>query len=213
MYNFSSKRRTNRSMRRIISIIALVIMLCVAACAISGCEGILTRISTLRGELIGNDYVISQFDNYGNKVLEVSGDKVAMETVTDNAGEDTSYINITIDGYEWRHVGSTLVFAQNGVDMITDFALPESIETHGSTSSGLIGVDRFINNYRNNFGKELVVLVSSQNGTPIGLFRGDSCYTEVPSNLPKTTLIHIDGKIVYVHRANVDLIPAKMFEG
>ena len=50
-----------------------------------------------------------------------------------------------------------------------------------------------------------------QNGTPIGLFQGNDCYTEIPADLPKTTLINIDGKMVYVHRANVDIIPAELF--
>ena len=48
-------------------------------------------------------------------------------------------------------------------------------------------------------------------GTPIGLFQGNDCYTEIPADLPKTTLINIDGKMVYVHRANVDIIPAELF--
>ena len=66
--------------------------------------------------------------------------------------------------------------------------------------------------YANLFGKKMVVLVSSQNGTPIGLFQGNDCYTEIPGDLPKTTLIHIDGALVYVHRANIDIIPAEFFK-
>lgn len=187
-------------------IIAVSLMLLVA----TGCAFMKDVISRLKGELIGNDYVISQFDNFGNKTLTVNGDKITMDCETDEAGEPTSYIDITIDGYEWQHVGSTLVFAQNGVDMITDFQMPDEIESTG-TSSGLMAVDRFINNYRNLFGKKCVVLVSSQNGTPIGLFQGDSCYMEVPADLPKTTRLNIDGKAVYIHRANVDIIPAELF--
>ena len=123
----------------------------------------------------------------------------------------SSYIDITIDGKSWMHVGSTLVFAQRGVDMITDFQIPADMENSGN-SSGLIAIDRRVNEYANLFGKKLVVLVSSQNGTPIGLFQGNNCYTEIPGDLPKTTLIHIDGKLVYVHRANVDILPASMFK-
>ena len=78
-------------------------------------------------------------------------------------------------------------------------------------STGLIGVDRVINNYRNEFGKKSVVVVFSQTGAPICMFRGDKCYTEVPDDLPKTTKIYIDGSLVYVHRANVDIFPAKLF--
>ena len=40
---------------------------------------------------------------------------------------------------------------------------------------GLMDVDRVINHYRNLFGKKSVVIVSSQNGTPIGVFQGDNC--------------------------------------
>ena len=107
-------------------------------------------------------------------------------------------------------MGSTLVFMQEGVDLITDFQIPEEMEDAG-TSTGLMAIDRRINEYANYFGKKQVVIVSSQNGTPIGLFQGDSCYTEIPGDLPKTTLIHIDGKRVYVHRANVDILPASLF--
>ena len=95
--------------------------------------------------------------------------------------------------------------------MITDFQVPAEMEG-GSGSTGLMAVDRKINSYANLMGKKLVVLVSSQNGTPIGLFQGDSCYTEIPGDLPKTTLINIDGKLVYVHRANVDILPASLFQ-
>ena len=123
----------------------------------------------------------------------------------------SSYLNITIDEQEWQHVGGTLVFAQEGVDMITNFQVPEEMES-SKDSSGLIAVDRVINKYRNYFGKKLVVLVSSQNGTPIGLYQGNSCYTEVPEHLPKTTLINIDGKLIYVHRANIDIFPAELFD-
>ena len=167
-------------------------------------------VGKLKGELFGNDYIIRQFDDFGNLVFTVRGDKVTMDCELDEYGEVSSYIDITIDGESWKHVGSTLVFAQKGVDLITDFQLPDQMESTGS-STGLMAVDRKINHYKNLFGKELVVLVSSQNGTPIGLFQGDDCYIEIPADLPKTTLINIDGKMVYVHRANVDIIPAELF--
>ena len=102
-------------------------------------------------------------------------------------------------------------FAQNGVDMITDFELPEHIESSGDTSTGFMGADRFINNYKNAFGRSQVVLVSSQNGVPIGLFRGDKCTVTIPNNLPKTTLINIDGKLVYIHRGHRGYHPDRSF--
>ena len=179
---------------------------------LSGCAFVSKVFNTLKGELFGNGYEIRQYDNFGNLVFTVQGDRVTMDCELDEYGEVSSYIDITIDGKSWHHVGSTLVFAQRGVDMITDFQVPEQMEGN-SSSTGLMAVDRKINHYANLMGKKLVVLVSSQNGTPIGLFQGDSCFTEIPGDLPKTTLIHIDGKLVYVHRANVDILPASLFKG
>ena len=195
-----------------VSIILIAAIAALMAASMTSCGIVDTYIKQLKGELIGNDYNITEYDHYGNPVLRVSGDKIRMDAETDNAGEPTSYINITIDGFEWKHVGATLVFAQNGADMITDFALPEHIESNGDTSTGLMSVDRFINNYKNAFGRSEVVLVSSQNGVPIGLFRGDKCTVTIPDNLPKTTLIDIDGKLVYIHRGIVDIIPTGLFD-
>jgi len=194
--------------KRSIFIIALVAVLVLS---MTGCAFVNSFISRLTGELFGNDYDIRQYDDFGNLVFTIHGDRVTMDCQLDEYGEVSSYIDITIDGKSWKHVGSTLVFAQRGVDMITDFQLPEDMQGN-STSTGLMAIDRRINQYSNYFGKKLVVLVSSQNGTPIGLFQGDNCYTEIPGDLPKTTLIHIDGKMVYVHRANVDIIPASLFK-
>jgi hypothetical protein len=188
--------------------IALAILLIIS---LAGCAAVSSFLNTLKGELFGNGYKISQYDNFGNLVFNVYGDRVTMNCELDEYGEVSSYIDITIDGKSWQHVGSTLVFMQEGVDMITDFQVPEEMEDAG-ISTGLMAVDRRINEYANYFGKKLVVVVSSQNGTPIGLFQGNSCYTEIPGDLPKTTLINIDGKLVYVHRANVDILPASLFK-
>ena len=187
--------------------LALVLML-----SLAGCAAVSSFLNTLKGELFGNGYKITQYDDFGNLVFTIYGDRVTMDCELDEYGEVSSYIDITIDGKSWHHVGSTLVFMQEGVDMITDFQVPQEMEDAG-TSTGLMAIDRRINEYANYFGKKLVVLVSSQNGTPIGQFQGNDCYTEIPGDLPKTTLINIDGKLVYVHRANVDIIPASLFTG
>ena len=192
--------------KKLLPLIALVLVV-----ALTGCAAIQGYFNKLTGSLFGKGYTITQYDDYGNLVFTVYGDKVTMDCETDEDGEVTSYIDITIDGDSWKHVGSTLVFAQKGVDLITDFQLPADMDSTGH-STGLMAVDRKINHYANLIGKDLVVLVSSQNGTPICLFQGDDCSIEIPADLPKTTLVHIDGKMVYVHRANVDIIPAELLE-
>ena len=202
------KKGTAMKKKTFTALVALVLVI-----ALTGCSAIGAYISKLKGELFGNDYIIRQYDDFGNLVFTIHGDKVTMDCELDEYGEVSSYIDITIDGNSWKHVGSTLVFAQESADMITDFQIPEEMEDSGLGSTGLMAVDRRINEYANLFGKELVVLISSQNGTPVALFQGNNVYTEIPGDLPKTTLIHIDGALVYVHRANIDIIPADMFRG
>ena len=197
-----------RKRGKVILIICIVVVM---ATTLFGCANLKSWFQSIKGELIGNRYTVWEYDNFGNKILTIHGNKIALEGGTDSLGENSSYIDITIDGDEWEHVGNTLVFAQNDAEMITDFQIPENIEGKQS-STGLIAVDRVLNHYRNQIGKELVVVVFSQTGAPICMFQGDECYTEVPADLPKTTKIFIDGNLVYVHRANVDIFPAKLFD-
>ena len=192
-------------------VILIICIVVVMATTLFGCANLKSWFQSIKGELIGNRYTVWEYDNFGNKILTIPANKIALEGGTDSLGENSSYIDITIDGYEWEHVGNTLVFAQNDAEMITDFQIPENIEGKQS-STGLIAVDRVLNHYRNQIGKELVVVVFSQTGAPICLFQGDECYTEVPADLPKTTKIFIDGNLVYVHRTNVDIFPAKLFD-
>ena len=191
-------------------VIAVAVVMIFTVFILSGCSQMMSDFITLKGELIGNSYQIWEYDNFGNRILTLEGNRIALAGGTDTSGADSSYVDITIDGYEWEHVGNTLVFAQKGADMITDFQVPEELDSI-TNSTGLIGVDRVINNYRNSFGKKSVVVVFSQTGAPICMFQGDKCYTEVPADLPKTTKIYIDGNLVYVHRANVDIFPAQLF--
>ena len=192
-------------------LIALILCAAVLVSSFTGCAALGAYFSKLTGELFGTGYTIRQYDDFGNLVFTIHGDRVTMDCELDDYGEISSYIDITIDGESWKHVGSTLVFAQEKADMITDFQIPEEMQGQGG-STGLMAIARRINEYANLFGKKQVILISSQNGTPVALFQGNNVYTEIPGDLPKTTLIHIDGAMVYVHRANIDIIPAEFFK-
>ena len=63
-----------------------------------------------------------------------------------------------------------------------------------------------VNKYKNYFGKPTVVVIQSQLGDPICAFSGNDVYWEVCEDLPKTTKLMIDGKALYIHRANFQII-------
>ena len=200
--------------KRVISIITIVVMLF----SLSGCSMLESKINYLKGNLVGNGYDIYTYDNYGDKVLETSGDKIS---ITGNKTETTSYdsdgskitgydlssvITITIDGAEIQSCGDTCIFEQDGLDAEVDFTQEVvDSQTDGSFDENT-AIARFVNQYKNMFGKSRVVVVKSQLGQPIAAYSGDDVYWEIPDNLPKMTKLMIDGKALYIHRANFQII-------
>ena len=63
-----------------------------------------------------------------------------------------------------------------------------------------------VNTYKNYFGKSRVVVIKSQLGQPIVAYSGDEVYWKIPKKLPKMTKLMIDGKALYIHRANFQII-------
>lgn len=199
-------------MRKLYKCCVLSLVTIVFVVVLSSCSELGYIFESMKGSLVGNSYKIWEYDNFGNRVMTLSGDKISMEGNVDSNGELTSYVNITVDGYEWNHVGDTLIFVQEGVDMVTDFEIPDEVVSEGN-STGFMPTDRVINSFRNSFGKSSVVVVYSQLGVPICIFEGDNCYVKESDDLPKTTEIYIDDHLVYVHRANIDIFPTTLING
>lgn len=202
-------------------IVALVLVLLLAVSSLSGCAWLDSQISDLKGELIGNSFDISIYDNFGTNVLNISGDKVQVDnnivevkSVDSNGDWSTTYemssvTTNTIDGNNMNQVGNTVIYAERGLNKITDFELPTDIETSGGTFNLL---DRNINDIKNLLGTSKVVIISSQLGVPIAVYGGEKVYYEIPDDLPKMTKLNIDGKALYIHRANYIIIDTAMIE-
>lgn len=205
--------------RIILMISALVIML-----SFPGCSMFESAINDIKGNLVGNGYDIYTYDNYGDLVLTTNGDKIS---ITGNKTETTSYdedgskitgydlssvITITIDGDEIQSCGDTCIFEQNGLNAEVDFT-QEAInsQTDGSLDENT-AIARFVNQYKNMFGKSRVVVIKSQLGQPITAYSSDDVYWEIPDDLPKMTKLMIDGKALYIHRANFQIIDKSLLD-
>lgn len=206
--------------KRVISIITIVVMLF----SLSGCSMLESKINDLKGNLVGNGYDIYTYDNYGNKVLETSGDKIS---ITGNKTETTSYdsdgskitgydlssvITITIDGDEIQSCGDTCIFVQDGLDEEVDFTQEVIYSQTDASLSDNTAIARLVNRYKNMFGKSRVVVIKSQLGQPITAYSGNDVYWEIPDDLPKMTKLMIDGKALYIHRANFQIIDKTLLD-
>ena len=184
-------------------IIALILTMVFILMSFTSCASLDSWVQSARGSIIGAEYNIEFYDNLGSKFMTAHGKKIDMEADTDSEGNMSSVINITIDGQQMVSCGSTAIFAETGLNREVDFS---ANKVEGNDAGSITSVATLINSYRNAFGKPMVLVIQSQLGVPICAYSGDNVYWEVCDDLPKTTKLMIDGKAIYVHRANFQII-------
>lgn len=196
----------------------LVVLVFALITAMSGCAFLDDLGNRVKGQLVGQRFDIGIYDNYGNQTMTVSGTKVTLGLLENSANFDTEnnsgfkseVLEITVNGNQMFQVGNTIICAERGVNMVTDFKTPKDVTV--SNGGGFVPFDRVINDFTNKIGKAKTIVVSSQLGIPIGVYQGDEVYVTVPSDLPKTTRISIDGKSLYIHRANYVILDTAMLK-
>lgn len=208
-------------MKRIKALLVTIICICVIT-GLTGCAANDDYMNDVKGNLSGNSYTIYTYDNYGQKVMTTTGDKINIagnktksKGYDSEGNETTSYdvssvITILIDGKEIESCGDTCIFEQKGFKPEVDFT-QENIISH---STGKISENTYIagivNYYKNYFGKSRVVVIKSQLGQPIAAYSGDEVFWKIPDDLPKMTKLMIDGKALYIHRANFQIIDKEL---
>lgn len=205
-------------------IITAVTFAALAVGSLSGCELLDNTVNELNGSITGNTYNASFYSNEGEKFMDMSGQKINLESnIVDEytySGGSWGYtetlssvVTVTIDGKEVESCGSTMIFAEDGLKEEVDFTNPDTINstTDGSLKDNTI-IASIVNKYKNYFGKSRVVLIQSQLGDPICAYSGNEVYWEVCEDLPKTTKLMIDGKALYIHRANFQIIDKSLLD-
>ena len=114
----------------------LVLVLCLS---LTGCAWFESKIKDIKGELIGNKFEVSIYDNFGNNVLNIDADKVAVDEnivevmIVNNDGtystayEMSSVLSNTIDGDNMETVGNSVIYAEKGLKQIVNFTLPTDV--------------------------------------------------------------------------------------
>ena len=192
---------------------------------LSGCAQFQSTLNELQGNLVGVSFTMETYDNYGQLTLSAKGDKIKLagnkieEAIATDDGwvrhyEMSSVMTITIDGKEMETCGDTVIFAEKGLEKAMDFTTPDFINSHselGDITDNTV-LAYWINGYKNKFGKNRVVVIKSQMGQPLCVYQGNKVYWEIPADLPKTTKLMIDGKALYIHRANFQIIDKGLLE-
>ena len=202
---------------KIAVILAAMAMTCVlfTGCSIAGLQN---KLNALSGSIKGNTYECQFYSNSGELFMTAEGENINMRP---NIVEEYSYsedgwmvtetmssvITITIDGKQIESCGSTILFVEEGLEPDVEFDTTEvNVESEANGLGDLNIVAETVNKYKNYFGKPTVVVIQSQLGDPICAYSGNDVFWEVSENLPKTTKLMIDGKALYIHRANFQII-------
>ena len=214
----------NKGRKKILTILAAAgLVLGLSACSIAGLG---STYNDMNGTITGNTYHCSFYTNTGENFMNVTGQKIDIDsnavkelTYSDSDGWGytktlSSVLTITVDGKQIESCGSTIVFAEDGLEPDVDFNA-EALEQINSTADGLGDntiIARVVNDYQNYFGKSTVVVIQSQLGDPICAYSGDDVYWEVSEDLPKTTKLMVDGKALYIHRANFQIVDKELLD-
>jgi hypothetical protein len=210
-------------MKRIKKVLAIAAIVMLMA-GVAGCARLQSGIHDLHGSIVGNEYNIDIFDNIGVRTLRSHGKKIDIDN---NIVEERSYasatdewystktlssvITITIDGKQLISCGDTCVFYDKRLTPEYEFYL-DNID---SDSSGILDstlISGRVNSIKNEFGKPMVVVIKSQMGAPIYAFSGDKVYWEIEDDLPRFTKLMVDGKALYIHRANFQIIDKTLLD-
>ncbi len=191
---------------------------------LSGCAKLQSGIHDLHGSIIGNEYYIDIFDNTGIRTLGSHGKKIdidnnIVEEKTYSSDSDewyttktlSSVITITIDGRQMISCGDTCIFYDTRLTPDYEFYL-DRIESDSSGVLDSVLISGMVNSIKNVFGKPMVVVIKSQMGAPIYAFSGNKVYWEIQEDLPRFTKLMIDGKALYIHRANFQIIDKALLD-
>ena len=213
-------------MKKLKVILSTICVLAMVIC-LSGCDaaGWVSEINDIRGQLAGNSFECRFYDNYGEQFLTANGTKIGLTgntvregTVNSSDGStETAYglssvVTINIDGKQIQSCGDTIIFEESGLKPDAEFQLNDIESSSSGKFSENTLISGIVNEYKNYFGKGQVVVIQSQLGVPICAYSGDDAYWEVRSDLPKTTKLMIDGKALYIHRANFQIIDKDLID-
>lgn len=224
--------------KKILSVLMVLAMIvCLAGCKADTS----TTVNKAEENDVSLTYTADFYDNFGGRWLSVEGKTFSIspnkiKTYSwDSDGswissyEMSSVMSIEIDGNKIESCGSTVIFADSRLEKC-DIDFEEEISTgesdNGNQNSSIsqpsdLRVDDWFRirhwwigqkNLNNKEHCSRIVIIQSQLGNPICVYYGNDVSWDIPKNLPKTTMVTIDGKVLYIHRANFSIVDMDLIE-
>lgn len=182
--------------------------------ALAGCQDMSMWFKGFEESFKGLEMVIQTYDEESQMIDKVIGKSVMIERDStfdsDYESADSSVIQITIGDKEMHHVGSSMIIAERGLqNVFDDYAKTVDLQ---NMQRGVPIINSLVNDFRNSFtGKEKVILIRSQNGTPLATYAGNNV-SLYKTDVPKSTGFLIDGKYLFVYRCDYTVYDLDLIE-
>ncbi|MDH6365247.1 hypothetical protein M2139_002249 [Enterococcus sp. PF1-24] len=192
----------------------LGLTLLISVVFLSGCQNVRMFFSGFEQSFKGLDMVIQTYDEESQLIDRIEGKSVMIERDetfdTNEESKDSSVIQVTIGSHEMHHVGSSLIIAEKGLENVFEEYSQKVDVTN--LDRGIPFVNSMVNDLKNSFtGKKKVILIRSQNGTPLATYAGDKV-SLYETDVPKSTGILIDGEYLFVYRCDYTIYDLALLE-
>lgn len=185
--------------------LVVVVLICMVF-FLGGCQNVRMFFKGFEENFKGLEMVIQSYDEQSQLIDKVIGKSVKIErdeTFDVEEGENKKQgdvIQITIGNKEMHHVGSSMIIGETGLENIFDqYKAQVDIE---SLDRGIPMINSMVNDFKNSFlGKKKVILIRSQNGTPLATYSGDKV-SMYKTDVPKSTGLLVDGKYLFIYRCD-----------
>lgn len=198
--------------------IMLSVVLGLSLVSLSACQSISNWWKNTKEEWIGLEMTVRTYDENSQLIDEMSGRSLSISRNEEfdsvdaegYSNADSSVLKVTLGNYEIDHVGSSLIAAEEGLEDL--FAKYQTTVDMSNYDHAVPVVNRMVSSLRNDFtGKAKVVLIRSQNGTPLATYVGDSV-SLYASDAPKTSELLIDGKRLIIYRCDYTIYDRELLE-
>lgn len=204
-------RHPKRRLGVLVAFVALVSML------LSACNATSMTANEFSQRIKGVAGTVSTYDEESQLVHQVRGTSFQFQRDTrfdtsnsEGSNKDSSVISISLGNDVWSHVGSTVIFAQDGIVDVSG-NLPDKLR-FSNYDSGTPWLNHIRAEAQNLWqGRAMTIVVQSQAGKPLAVFAGDSV-SSFATDIPKSTAFLVDGKYLLIYRADYDIIPTSMIK-
>ena len=152
----------------------LITLLSIALLTLTGCQSVEKWFKNAKEEWLGLEMTVRTYDENSQLIDQMSGKSLSISRSEEfdsvdaegNTKEDSSVLKITLGKYEIDHVGSSLIAEEKGLkDVFAQYQKTADVEEN---SHSVPVLNRMISAFKNDFnGKKKVILIRSQNGTPL----------------------------------------------